>query len=235
MKNDKIKTMVYMALYIALYVVLKWAGNLIPILDMPNGGSIELELIAVVLASYHLGWVKGIAVAVLSWIVTIILGFEMWFVTPMQTVLDYVAPIAVIGMCQILWPFKKTSKPLGTAVCVLIAVCGFAGIVKSWNGGILTYVLAAVVAVAVGAVTYYFYNRNEARFGIVIAMLLKYVSHVLAGVFFWFPEGSAAGSWPAWTYSLSYNLWYNLVTLIVLATVVPMLISRLDKVVKFKD
>ena len=30
MKNDKIKTMVYLAMYVAMYVVLKWCGNLIP-------------------------------------------------------------------------------------------------------------------------------------------------------------------------------------------------------------
>ena len=54
MKNDKIKTMVYLAMYVAMYVVLKWCGNLIPFLNMPNGGAIELELVAVVLASYHL-------------------------------------------------------------------------------------------------------------------------------------------------------------------------------------
>ena len=39
MKNNKIRTMAYMALYAALYIVLKYVGNLIPFLDMPNGGS----------------------------------------------------------------------------------------------------------------------------------------------------------------------------------------------------
>ena len=99
----------------------------------------------------------------------------------------------------------------------------------------LTWVIAGVVAAAVGGISWYFFDRNEARFGIVIGMLLKYVSQVLSGVFFWFPEGTAAGSWPAWTYSLSYNLWYNMVTLIVLAVVIPLLIDRLSKIVTFKD
>lgn len=236
MKNDRIKTLVYMAMYVAMYVVLKWAGNLIPFLNMPNGGSIELELIAVVLASYHLGWIKGIAVAILSWIVTWIVGFEMWIVTPVQTILDYVAPLVAVGMAQLLWPFRKTSKGVGALICILIDVCGFAGIVRSWNGGALTYVMAAIVGIIAAGITWYFHSRNEARFGIVIAMCLKYISQVLSGVFFWFPEGSAAGSWPAWTYSLSYNLWYNVVTLIVLAIVVPLLIDRVSKAgVKFLD
>ena len=76
-KNSLTRKLAYMAIYIALYVVLKFAGDLIPILKMPNGGSIELELIAVFIASYHLGWKDGACVAVLSWIMTIVIGFPM--------------------------------------------------------------------------------------------------------------------------------------------------------------
>ena len=59
MKNDQIKTIAFMAIYMALYVALKMVGNMIPFLQMPNGGSIELELIPLMIASYHLGWKYG--------------------------------------------------------------------------------------------------------------------------------------------------------------------------------
>lgn len=59
MKRSTTKTIAYLALYVALYIVLKYVGNLIPFLQMPNGGSIELELIAVFICSYHLGWKIG--------------------------------------------------------------------------------------------------------------------------------------------------------------------------------
>ena len=49
--KNRIQFLSYLALYTAMYVVLKYIGNLIPFLVMPNGGSIELELIAVCLAS----------------------------------------------------------------------------------------------------------------------------------------------------------------------------------------
>lgn len=227
MKNDKIKTIAYMGLYVALYVVLKLVGNMIPFLDMPNGGSIELELIAVFIASYHLGWVKGVGVGVISLFVSFLFS-SPYILTPMQFILDYIAPHVVIGMTSLLWPFKNVSKTVAGILSFVIALCAFFGISKSWNGGAVTIVIALLVAVAALVFTYTFVLKKEG-FGIAIGMLLKYVCNVLSGVFYYFPEGAAAGSAAAWTFSLGYNLWYNLVTMIVCIFVVPMLISRLKQ------
>ncbi len=228
MKNNKIKTMAYMALYVALYVVLKYVGNLIPFLDMPNGGSIELELIAVFIASYHLGWFRGLLIGLLSWVITIVMGFEMWFVSPMQVILDYAGPLAVCGMASLLWPFKEVKKPVAAVLSATIALGAYFVIVNSWGSSIMTIVLALAVAVGSGAFTFWFVIKKK-KFGIVIAMLLKYAMTVLSGVFFWFPETATAGSAAAWTFSIGYNLWYNLVTMIVCVIVVPLLIDRLEK------
>ncbi len=65
-------------------------------------------------------------------------------------------------------------------------------------------------------------------------MLLKFISHVIAGAIYWFPEGEAAGSSAAWIYSINYNLWYNLATLLVAIIVTPILIKRLRKVTASK-
>ena len=88
MKNDQIKKIAFMAIYMALYVALKMVGNMIPFLQMPNGGSIELELIPLMIASYHLGWKHGALCGLASFLLTIVLGFPMYFVQPMQIVLD---------------------------------------------------------------------------------------------------------------------------------------------------
>lgn len=62
-------------------------------------------------------------------------------------------------------------------------------------------------------------------------MFLKYSSHVLAGVYFWFPEGSAAGSIAAWIYSAwTYNLGYNVLTLLACFIIIPILIQSLQRV-----
>lgn len=228
MKNNKIRTMAYMALYAALYIVLKYVGNLIPFLVMPNGGSIELELIAVFIASYHLGFIKGALTGVLSWALTIVMQFPMYFVSPMQIVLDYAGPLALCGMASLLWPFEKVSKPVAGVLSVIVAIGAFGGIYNSFGSSMITVVAAVLIGCATGAFTFW-YVIEKKKFGIVIAMLLKYACNVLSGVFFWFPETATAGSAAAWAYSLGYNLWYNLVTMIVCIIIVPMLIERLKK------
>ena len=97
MKNDQNRILAYMALYAALCVVLQYAAQLIPFLQMPNGGSIELGYAALFTASYHLGWKKGIAVGLLWWLLGFLFGFNAYYVSPMQYFLDYLAPVVVCG------------------------------------------------------------------------------------------------------------------------------------------
>ena len=177
MRNEKLRDMTYIAAYAAIYVVLWWVGKFIPFLQMPQGGSIELQLIAIFISSYHLGWKKGIGVAMLCWLITFILGSGRWYLNPMQYALDYFIPLLVVGLASL-----------------------------------------------------YFKNDKKYIVGVVIGMVLKFMSNVLSGVYYWPPEDGPAGSLAAWIYSLSYNSGYNLVTLIICVILVPLLINRLKKV-----
>lgn len=177
MNRKKIQEMTYIATYIAIYTVLWWVGEFIPFLKMPQGGSIQIEVIALFIASYHLGWKKGFLIAVLSWLVTFILGSGRWFLNPMQYALDYIIP--------------------------LIVVC----VASLYSKGKYKYVV-----------------------GVLIGMFLRFLSNVLSGVYYWPPEGDAAGSIGAWIYSLSYNSGYSIATAIVCVIVVPLLISRLKNI-----
>ncbi len=172
--------MAYMALYAALYIVLWYVGEFIPFLQMPQGGSIEIEFAAIFIASYHLGWKYGIFTALLSWLIQFALGGASWFLNPMQYILDYIVPLVVCGIASVYWRGKGK------------------------------YVI-----------------------GVSVGMILKYISTVLSGVYFW-AEGMAAGSKEAWIYSLGYNLWYNLATCVVCMILVPFLLQRLQKA-KFID
>ena len=68
------KDLVYMALYAALFIVLDVAVNTLGILQMPNGGSLGVSVIPLLMASYHLGWQKGTVVAVLSILLQYVTG-----------------------------------------------------------------------------------------------------------------------------------------------------------------
>ena len=179
--RDKIKFMVFIALYAALALVLDYVSALIPFLQMPQGGSINLAVIPVFVASYQLGWKGGAATGLVWWLVGWIMGLNSWYVSPMQYALDYIIPAAI---------------------------CGFASAMP--RIGKLSNIYTGVAAM----------------------MILKFASHVLSGVYYWPPEGAARGSVPAWTYSLGYNLWYNLATMIVALILVPLLINRLRRIRK---
>ncbi|MFV0379743.1 MAG: energy-coupled thiamine transporter ThiT [Anaerorhabdus sp.] len=174
----KIKDLSYMALYAALALVLEYVSKLIPILQMPNGGSINLGVVAVVVASFHLSWKKGVVVGLLWWLIAFFMGMNNWYLNFMQYSLDYLVPVAACGLASIFPRLGKTNIYLGS----------------------------------------------------VLAMILRFASFVLSGVYFWPPEGSVAGSFGAWIYSLSYNFGYNFVTLIIVVILVPLCINRLSKV-----
>ena len=66
--------------------------------------------------------------------------------------------------------------------------------------------------------------------GIVVAMILKYLSHFASGAFL-FAEYAPEGMNPL-VYSFFYNLYYNLGTLVLCMIVVPILYDRLKPVFK---
>ena len=99
------KDLVYMALYAALFIVLDVAVNTLGILQMPNGGSLGVSVIPLLMASYHLGWQKGTVVAVLSILL-------QYVTVPMYTpdligfLLDYFFAFSVYGLASLFPNYK---------------------------------------------------------------------------------------------------------------------------------
>lgn len=100
MEKIKTKDLVLMAFYIALFMVLDVFVNTLAIFQMPNGGSLGVSTIALLLASYHLGWKKGLMVSVLS-------VFLQFMTGPMYTpdflgfMLDYFLAFSVYGLASL--------------------------------------------------------------------------------------------------------------------------------------
>ncbi|MDF9825247.1 thiamine transporter [Breznakia sp. PF5-3] len=100
MKRNQTRDIVLMAFYIALFMVLDYLTNMVPFLQMPNGGSLGVSTIALLMASYHLGWKKGFMVALLS-------VFAQFITGPMYTpdligfALDYLFAFSVYGLASL--------------------------------------------------------------------------------------------------------------------------------------
>ncbi|MDD7228302.1 MAG: energy-coupled thiamine transporter ThiT [Firmicutes bacterium] len=129
MSKINVKDLCYMALYVALAVVLDYVSALIPFLQMPNGGSINLAVIPVFVASYHLGAKKGVAVGLLWWLVGFMMGFNNWYLNPMHYLLDYIIPVGVIGFACLL-PKIGSINNVFTGV-VVISIIRFVATVLS--------------------------------------------------------------------------------------------------------
>lgn len=58
MKKMSVQELVMMAFYLALFTVLDYLANSLPFFRMPQGGTLGLGTVALLLASYQLGWKK---------------------------------------------------------------------------------------------------------------------------------------------------------------------------------
>lgn len=99
------KDVIYMALYGALFIVLDFAVNTFGLLQMPNGGTLGISVIPLLLASYHLGWKKGLAVAVLSVVLQFITG-PMFTPNLIGFVLDYLLAFSIYGLASLFPNYK---------------------------------------------------------------------------------------------------------------------------------
>ena len=124
MKKNEVLDLTYMALYIVLAIILDYSSKFIPFLQMPNGGSINLSVIPVFIASYHLGWKKGVGVGLGWWLVGFMYGLNNWYLNPFQYLLDYILPMASVGLASIMPKIGKMSNIYpGTIFVGIIRFC----------------------------------------------------------------------------------------------------------------
>lgn len=97
MKNLSVKDLVLMAFYVALFMVLDTFVNTLGIFQMPNGGSLGVSTLALLMASYHLGWKKGLFVSVVSVFAQFVTG-PMYTPDLLGFLLDYLLAFSVYGI-----------------------------------------------------------------------------------------------------------------------------------------
>jgi len=106
MKN-KNRKLAFIAIYVALAIVLDYIKAFIPFLNLPSGGSINIALIPIVLSGYHLGYKNGFLVSAIWLILSAMLGLNAYFINIFQYMLDYLIGNLCLGMSAIFYK-KKT-------------------------------------------------------------------------------------------------------------------------------
>lgn len=99
MKKIETKDLVLMAFYVALFAVLDVFINTLAIFQMPNGGSLGVSTLALLMASYHLGWKKGLVVAMMSVFLQFATG-PMYTPDLLGFLLDYFLAFSVYGLAS---------------------------------------------------------------------------------------------------------------------------------------
>lgn len=101
----RVKDLVFLAMYMAMFMVLDFVTNQYQLLQMPNGGSLGLGVIPLLVASYHLGWKLGLVGTLLSVLLMFITG-PMFTPNLLGFVLDYVLAFGVYGLASLFPNFK---------------------------------------------------------------------------------------------------------------------------------
>lgn len=162
----KTRELVLIALFVALAVVLDYVKELLPFLNMPNGGSINIALLPIVIGSFVLGYKKGIVIGLMWWLLTFIMGMNRWFISMPQYLLDYIIPSGIIGISSIFYHKRKVYEViLGIILAMIIRTASIlvsgaiywpgdaaSGSVAAWAGSLsynLPYSIATLLMLIV--------------------------------------------------------------------------------------
>ena len=99
--NKNVKDLVFMAMYAALFAVLDVISNsFIPFLKIPNGGSIGISTVVLLVCSYHLGWKKAMISGVVSVLIQFVTG-PMYMSNLLGFFLDYLFAFSIYGIASL--------------------------------------------------------------------------------------------------------------------------------------
>ena len=108
MENKKLTTreLVLLAVYAALFITIELVQNQFGLFKMPQGGSLSVSAVILLLASYHLGYKKGVAISLLSVVLQFITG-DMYLATGIfGFFLDYVLAYGIYGIASLFPNYK---------------------------------------------------------------------------------------------------------------------------------
>ena len=121
------------AVAVALAVIL----NFLPLWKMPQGGSVSLEMLPILIIALRWGFKEGLLAGFVYGLLQ--LAFNPYIIHPVQLILDYPLPYMLLGVAGIFKEQVKKHKDKKINIYIILAVI---------SGGLLrfvTHVLSGVV------------------------------------------------------------------------------------------
>jgi len=130
---------------VSLAAALSTALGMIRLIELPQGGSITLELLPILYVAFWLGPVHGVSAGVLSGLIQLLL--RPFVVHPVQVLLDYPLPMAAAGLAGYL-RHVDSERLLRTGILLTLGLVFVFGVGLNWVelhriGGTSTAVLLA--------------------------------------------------------------------------------------------
>lgn len=116
MIQSRTRDVTFCGMAAALAVVLGMVGKVLP-LQLPQGGSITLETLPILFMAFWGGWRLGILTGFLDGILQLVFGAFIFH--PIQVVLDYPLPFALLGLAGLL----PNHVRLGIAGASILRLC----------------------------------------------------------------------------------------------------------------
>lgn len=105
MLNTKKFFTVQMLVEASLMIALAHVINLFPIFPMPQGGDISLSMLPLIIYSIRWGFLPGLVVGAMYGLVSLLIG--PFIIHPIQLLLDYPLPSAMMGLCALSYKEDK--------------------------------------------------------------------------------------------------------------------------------
>lgn len=99
----KTNHLVKASFYLSLFFVLDVISNSFNLFRMPQGGVLGLGVIALMMAAYDMGWVKGLLIALVSIILQMFVS-PLFVVAFPQLFLDYIFAFGIYGLSPLFGP-----------------------------------------------------------------------------------------------------------------------------------
>ncbi len=136
-----------MALYAALFVVF----DNITLFRMANGGSVNLSSVALLLASYHLGWKNGLISALVANLLLYVTGSMNFYGSVVSLFFDYLFAYCAYGLASLFPNFKYFYSGILITNLIRLACSTFSGCV-AWETplwGSITYNASYIIPVCI--------------------------------------------------------------------------------------
>ena len=115
--RKQVVTLVQIALYAALFIVLDFISTMIPFLQMPQGGSIGISVIVLILASHHLGWKNGLIVVAVA-LLLMPMTSTIYSVNILDYFFEYVIAFGVYGFSSVFPTYYVRKFPIHSGIFV---------------------------------------------------------------------------------------------------------------------